>query len=95
MNPKRDSQLQPGSHLLHQDRHLQFATQQAVIKRVHSLRKVETSPSFTPQIHELPFQIYPQRTKTEISKQQIVERLIQNRREKAESLRAEKARRDD
>ena len=45
--------------------------------------------------HDLPFSIYPERVKTEVSRQQIVERLIDGRREKAESLRNEKVRKEN
>jgi hypothetical protein len=55
---------------------------------------VETNhPTYRPEIHDLPFEIYPERTKTEVSRQQLVERLLDNRRDKAESLRAEKIKR--
>ena len=47
-----------------QDR-IHFTTHQNSIKRVQSLRKVEPEkPNFTPDIHEIPFKIYPERTKT-------------------------------
>lgn len=67
--------------LVQQMRHLTFSSHQPAIKRMHSLRKVETSyPTHIPEIHSLPFQLYPERTKTEISRQQLVERLLDSRR---------------
>lgn len=41
---------------VHHNKHLAFSTQQTAIKKVHSLRKVETyHPTHTPEIHALPF----------------------------------------
>ncbi len=89
MTSKKDyASDHPSKQLLQNRSHLHFATHQPTINRVHSLKKVDSSqPTFTPSINELPFEIYPERTKTEVSKQQIVERLIDNKRDKAQSLR--------
>lgn len=97
MTSKKDFIYNPPPRQLVPNRsHLHFPTHQPTIQRTASLKKVDsTQPTFTPVIHDLPFQIYPDRTKTEVSKQQIRERLIDNQREKAESLRAEKIRRED
>lgn len=82
MTSKKDSghPLVP-PQLLPSRSHLHFAHQQPTIHRTHSLKQVDSSlPTFTPHINELPFQIYPTRTKTEVSKLQIQERLIDNQR---------------
>lgn len=39
---------------------------------------------FKPQIRELPFELYKDRSKVEMSKEEILERLIDNRREEQE-----------
>ena len=42
------------------DNHLHFNSKATSIPRVHSLRKItEDRPTFRPDIHELPFEIYP------------------------------------
>jgi hypothetical protein len=73
MTSYKDSLEGPVSRqLLNNRSHLHFASQQPTIQRTHSLRQVDSSqPSFVPQINDLPFQIYPTRTKTEVSKLQI------------------------
>lgn len=81
---------------VHNNRHLAFSSQQTAMKKVHSLRKVETyHPTHTPEIHALPFELYPERTKTEISKNQLIERLVENRKERTETLRAEKIKKEE
>ena len=72
MNNKKYSSQ--SSHIV-QDHtnHLQFKPHQHTIQRTHSLSKVNPNqPTFTPQINDMPFKIYPERTKTEVSRQQIV-----------------------
>jgi hypothetical protein len=84
MNRQLDFSAQGQNQMFVQhNRHLAFSTQQTAIKKVQSLRKVDTyHPTHTPEIHELPFELYPERTKTEISKNQLIERLLENRKEK-------------
>ena len=72
MTSKKYSSSNP-SQLVHNRNQVQFTPHQATIQRVSSLRKVEPQVHpFTPDIHDLPFHIYPERTKTEVSRQQIV-----------------------
>jgi hypothetical protein len=66
MNRQLEYSLQNQNPMfVQQNRHIAFSSQQAAIKKVHSLRKVETyHPTHTPEIHQLPFELYPERTKT-------------------------------
>ena len=70
------------SQLLQSDlHHLSFTPHQSTVHRAHSLSKLQSQkPTFTPEIHDLPFKVYPERIKTEVSRQQIVERLIDGKR---------------
>ena len=57
MSLKKDfSMYDAPKQIIKNNQHIHFATQQSVIKRVNSLRKVESvCPSFTPKINEMPF----------------------------------------
>ena len=65
MNYKKYSSSQISQLKQDQLHHLHFTPTIPTIARAHSLSKVPLEqPTFTPNIHDIPFHIYPQRTKT-------------------------------
>ena len=53
-------QRQSSTFLQNNHNHLHFSTHQPPVQRTNSLRKIDSvQPTFTPAIHEMPFQIYP------------------------------------
>ena len=73
-----------------------FPATTATLPRSSSLRRLELEqqPTFRPKINELPFEIYPQRTREELSRTEIIERLMGGREQRGEERQAEKVRRE-